>query len=348
MVKAVMVSWARLDGRPRRPSATMLGGALLLAAVSVAPLCFAQGDADRATARELAKDGYNALKEQDFQTAEDRFRRADSLVHSPLLVIDHARSLIGLGRYVEAQERLALVLREGIPTGAPTVWNTAIPTARELLAQVEPKVAWLTIVVRGAQQPQVTVDEKAVPSMALGVRRAADPGDRTIVVSAEGYLSQTTTVTLSPGGERVVEVDLVVDPNAARAASSQGSDAQGRSARPFSESEGSSKRSSTLAYVALGVGGAGLAAGTVLGIMALGRRSDLKTQCIGSSCPESSKGTIDDYHLYGTLSGVGFGVGLAGVATGVVLLLTNRSEESSGSGVSLVVSPTEVGLQGAF
>jgi hypothetical protein len=334
-------SW-RWGLRPR----LVVGSLVLLVVSSVARLALAQSDADRATARELAKDGYGALTKQDFKTAEDSFRRADSLVHSPLLVIDHARALMGLGRYVEAQERLALVLREGVPSTAPRVWSTAIPTARQLLAEVEPKIAWLTVVVRGAPEPQVTIDEKPVPAMALGVRRAADPGERVLTVSAEGFLSQTTTVALEPGGERAVEIELVVDPDAKPTLAEEKAAKEKADAASRSKPRVDDSHSRTLTYVAFGVGGAGIAVGAVTGILALGKRSNLKDQCSGSSCPASSSKDVDSYHLYGTISGIGWGLGLAGAVTGVVLLLT--SEDDKSSSMSLSVSPTQVGLSGAF
>src|SRR3954465_4696982 len=47
---------------------------------------------ERATARSLAQEGYAALTEKDYVAAEDRFRRANELVHAPTLVIDRARA----------------------------------------------------------------------------------------------------------------------------------------------------------------------------------------------------------------------------------------------------------------
>ena len=79
--------------------------------LTASPRAFAQAsEADRATARSLAREGHDALLKKDYALAEDRFRRADQLVHAPSLVVDHARALVGLGRLVEAHERYALVL----------------------------------------------------------------------------------------------------------------------------------------------------------------------------------------------------------------------------------------------
>ncbi len=300
----------------------------------------AQSDADRATARALAKEGHGALIDRDHATAEDRFRRADVLVHSPLLVIDHARALIGLGRYVEAQERLASVLREEIPESAPKIWHSAPPLAKELLAEVEPKVAWLTIVIEGPEQPEVTLDGKPVPAVALGVRRAADPGTREIVVTADGWKQKAAEVSLSEGGEETLTLVLEVDPEAKRS--------QGRipSVPKASSAAAEPPRSRVPLYIALGVGGAGLGLGAVTGLFALQNRSALKEDCVDGVCPQSSQSEIDDYHRNGTLSGIGFGLGIAGLATGLVFYLTE--ERSGAPDLGLSVGPSSVMLGGAF
>jgi hypothetical protein len=75
--------------------------------------------ADRATARSLAGEGYQALQAKDYAAAVDRFSRADSLVHAPTLMIDWARSLVGLGKFVEAQERYEQIVREGVDSKSP-------------------------------------------------------------------------------------------------------------------------------------------------------------------------------------------------------------------------------------
>ena len=83
--------------------------AVLLSSVS-ASVRAEPSQADREQARTLAAQGYDALQRKDYAVAEERFRRADKLVHAPTLLVDWARALIGLGRLVEAYERYELVL----------------------------------------------------------------------------------------------------------------------------------------------------------------------------------------------------------------------------------------------
>src|SRR3954447_24828622 len=76
-------------------------------------------DADRATARELAEQGKEALDRRDFAVAEDRFRRADALIHAPTLLLGLARAEAGLGKFLAAQESYERILREGAAAGSP-------------------------------------------------------------------------------------------------------------------------------------------------------------------------------------------------------------------------------------
>src|SRR5688500_12087611 len=133
--------------------------------------------ADRATARALAREGFEALKTDDFVTAEDRFRRADALVHAPTLVVDHARALVGLGRLVEAHERYSLVLREGVTPNAAWPWKRAYADAQKEIEVIKQRLAWLTIEIVGPTaptEPEVSIDGKPIPAAAVGVRRATD------------------------------------------------------------------------------------------------------------------------------------------------------------------------------
>ena len=75
---------------------------LVVSFVLAAPAALAQSDADRATARELGKDGQSALDKKDYKTAEDLFHRAESLFHAPTLLLGYARAEAGLGKVVNA------------------------------------------------------------------------------------------------------------------------------------------------------------------------------------------------------------------------------------------------------
>ncbi len=280
--------------------------------------------ADRATARALAREGFEALKRDDFETAEDRFRRADELVHAPTLVVDHARSLVGLGRLVEAHERYSLVLREGVSPNAAWPWKRAYADAQKEIEVIKQRLAWLTINVKGPDNPNVTVDGKDIPSAAIGVRRAMDPGDRSIKVSAPGFYPKVEEITLGEGEERSIDIELEAMPEEPEEAPPPAAAPKDKAAQV----DVTPQRSNTLAYVALGVGGAGLATWGVTGLLFLQQRSALNDKCVNNECPTPQEDKLASYHTLGTVSAVAFGVGLAGAAAGVTLLLMNEGEHN--------------------
>src|SRR5580700_530909 len=127
---------------------TSIAAALAVGLGLLAPGALAQSDDDRATARALGQDGQQLLDAKDYKTAEDRYRRADKLVHAPTLMIGLARALAGEGKYVEAQETYNRMVREGVPPGAPEVFKRAIEAAKREVEGVAPKVAAVTITVK--------------------------------------------------------------------------------------------------------------------------------------------------------------------------------------------------------
>lgn len=302
-------------------------------------------EADRATARSLAREGYEALQKKDYERAEDRFRRADALVHAPTIVVDHARALTGLGRFVEACERYSLVIREGVPANAPWPWKQAVADATREIALIEPRRAWLKVTVKGPPRPQVLVDTDEVPGASLGVPRATDPGQRRVRVSANGYRPSEQLVELSEGEKREVVVELEPLPI-------EEVTLEEDAPPPVTETKTIVVKSDrTLAYVAFGVGGAGLIVGSVTGILALSLHADLKKQCGGMSCPPARGDDVTRFRTLGMVSGIAYGIGAAAAAGGAYLFFTQSDEPvKSEVGLTVVpyVGPGELGAVGTF
>ncbi len=295
---------------------------------------------DRATARSLAGEGYQALQDKDYATAADRFSRADALVHAPTLMIDWARSLVGLGKLVEAQERYEQILREGVDAKAPRSWHRALSDANTELAELKPRLAWLTISVTGSAQPNVTIDDAPVPVAAIGIRRAVNPGSLTVHVQAEGFLPQTKKLQLAEGATLAIDFDLSPAPVSE-------SPLKPAPLAPTPEKT----RNPTPMYVAFAAGGAGLIVGSVSGILFLSKRADLKKVCIGLGCPPSSHSDVDAYHALEWTADAGFALGVAGVGAGIGLWLFNRHPVPHGTQGSVVypyIGPNSVGAVGRF
>lgn len=319
---------------------------LLCVMLSTATAWAEPTEADRATARALALEGHNALKNKDYASAADRFGRADALVHAPTLVVDWARALQGLGRYVEAHEKYELVLREGVDNTAPKSWQRALEEAKKELDALKPRLGWVTVVLQEPAQATVRIDGALVPAAAIGVKRAADPGFPEVTVSAPGYAPFKQTLTVGPGEEKTIEVSLRKLPPAPSANQGPVDDAF----RPRQRNE----MRRTLTYVAFGVGGAGLAAWATTGALYLHKRSQLNDACTGAgdACHENQDTRLHRKNMYGTISGISFGVGLAGVGTGLVLLLTEPKSRPETPSAKLTVRPMigfgAFGAEGSF
>lgn len=339
--------------------------------ISLSPLAARAdvSDEDRSTARTLAVEGQVALDKNDFATAEDRFTRANALVHAPTLMLGMARARVGLGKLLSAQEIYNTILREGVPAGAPPAFARALDDAKKEVAALAPRVPSITIVVKGAASADVTIDGKAVPPAAIGVKRSADPGKHIIKAIAAGMAPFEVTVTIGEGKNETVTVELkpqgAVVPPPVKPPQDKPKEPPKGDVKPVKpapatseppKSQAANNRGSlqrTLGFAGIGVGGAALIMGAVTGGLALGKHGDLKEQCPNGTCPESAFGTLDSYHLMGTLSTVGFVVGGVFAATGVVLVATAPKAKTGapakqGVWISPVVSPSYLGVEGSF
>jgi hypothetical protein len=321
---------------------------LAVASSSGAALADGPSAQDRTTARQLAVEGYDALQRRDYALAADRFKRADALVHAPTLLVDLGRSYIGLGRLVEAYEAFQQVLREGVSADAPQPWHQALVRARTEATALEPRLAWLTIHVEGPDTPRVTLDGHELPLASLDTKRAVDPGQRNLLIEAEGFLPAESSLDLDEGETEEVHLELQPDPNYVPPSSAL-ADQPELATRPLPQGEASSGQR-TLAYVAYGVGGAGLLLGGVSTAVMLTARSDLEGVCKDGECPETSASDLSKYHTYGTLAAVGFGMALAGAGVGTYLLMSEKSENEGESplSVSVQLAPGYASIKGRF
>ena len=291
---------------------------------------------------------------KDYAAAEDRFRRADELVHAPTLVIDRARALVGLRRFGDAYAAYQSVIAEEVPAKSPAVWKKAKKAAEQEIEAIKPRVAWLTVRVTGAAEPQVELDGQPFPNSSLGQRLPANPGERVIAARAEGFISKELKQPLAEGAEAELTLELVPEPKPAPVVVVVPPPVD----PSRQEKEHRSKRNRTLAYVAFGVSGVGLAVGATTGIMWLNARSDIKAACGSLSCEASTESEAERYadqqqryDTYGTLSAIGFAVGVAGAATGITLILLEpktADEKPKAAHLTPYFAGTSLGLRGAF
>jgi len=327
-------------------------GLALLISTGIPAIALAQDQApaagDIALARSLGLEGVQLADAGNCATAIDKLQRAEALYHAPTMLGRLGECQVRVGKIVAGTETLQRVVREPLQPKAPKAFVDAQARAQKVLDAALPKLAKLKIHVEAPPgvRPVVKLDGEPVSSASLDVDRPADPGSHQIEASAPGFKTAKTDTILQEGGSGTATLRLEADwnagppppgmppspPGAQGAPGPQGPPPQGYEPPPMSgpppaaapESKGSSK---TLGFVLIGVGGAGVALGSIFGALALGRRSTLDSACNPkSNCPLESQPDIDSLHSLATVSTVGFAVGGVGLATGLIVLLTSKSQ----------------------
>jgi hypothetical protein len=303
-------------------------------ALTAAPSVFAQPAADRATARQLGQDGQTALDAKDYTAAEDHFRRADALFHAPTLLLGYARAEAGLGKVVNASEAYNRIIREGVSPGAPDAFVKAVEAAKNESAAVEARLASVTVVVSGPDNPTVVLDDQPLPVAALGVKRPVDPGTHVVKATADGWEPAETTFDVVDAGSANATLAMKrsavasVSPVASHPPALIGAVNVPAGAVPETDrvpATGGGGAQTTVGWVGIVVGGVGIATGAVAGVLAIGKHSTLASEC-PADCKQSD---IDSYHAIGAISTVGFIAGGVLAGAGLVLILTAPPRTSS-------------------
>jgi hypothetical protein len=137
------------------------------------------------------------------------------------------------------------------------------------------------------------------------VDRWVDPGSHEVAVRTSSGVSSARTITLAEGSRE--EVVFSLEPVVRVPVTAPRRSPAGREPASAS-SEGARPR--TLGWVTLGTGAALTGAGAVLGVLALGHKSELDAAC-KPGCPPDYQDDIDTYRLERNLSYVGFALGAA-------------------------------------
>lgn len=304
-------------------------------------------DATRSAARQLATDGSAAYQAEDYAQAYDRFNRAYQLVHVPTVGIWAARSLVKLGRFVEASERYLDVERTPLAADAPPEHSKAQKEAKDERALLMPRIPSVRVLISGAEASQVFVslNGQLLPEALVGVKRPVDPG-KLSVKGVRGEQVAEANLVLAEGATEDATLTFPklsqVAPSAAPAAAEPSVNA----APPPLAPRGPDR---TLSYVAFGVGGAALITGGVFGALALAQKSDLEAACPAHECGPDEHASNDSYETKKLVSTLGLVAGAALVGAGAVLWFTSDAPaQSAHARIGAFYNGQQLGLRGAF
>jgi hypothetical protein len=292
--------------------------------------------AETAAARALAVDGLRLAQANNCSEAVPKLERAEKLYHSPVVASRLGECYVSVGRLVEGTEVLRKVLREPQPSEPAPALVKALERAQKVLDAAKPRIAGLTIKVAAVQDMSVKVDGTLVAGALIDTEIPIDPGEHAVEVTAPGFLRAASRLSVAEGEKKSVTLTMSRDPNAAVVAppttdrkpgtetarapdSSLAQHPAPPSAPPSAPARAPNR---TGAYVALGVGAAGVAAGSVLGLMTIKQHSDLKDQCPSGVCGADKQSDLDSAKRLGNFSTIAFGVGGVGLVLGTVLFFT--------------------------
>lgn len=335
------------------PARTVLSTlcATLILVISWSPLALAQDDEVRVEARELARQGVQALEEGRHGEALDLLKQAESKFHAPTHMLYMGRALIGLGQLDEAHRTFVTILIEEIPNYAPPAFHEAKKEAAIEAQGLASRVATLSIEVTGPAPGKATVriDGQEIERPRLAHPVAVVAGTHQVEASATGFAPASQSAQASVGKNARVELALAssaghVEPEPERTGPLVGGGAAGGDEGPGG---------ATIAGgVLIGVGAAALVVGAVTGAMTLSRASDIKKTCTGDVCPPEQEPEADDAKVLGNVSTAMFVIGGVAAGAGIVLVAVGVSGDgetaSTSPALRLTLRAGTVGFSGRF
>ncbi|TKD01231.1 CDC27 family protein [Polyangium fumosum] len=322
----------------RRPLAAFVVAVQI--AMSGAPALAAPTSASAAAAQKAFDAGQDLYDKGQHEEAIARFREAYAITKSPNARMMVARSLLALGKIVEAYEELAATRVEAaVLAQEQPKYERARDSAAADLAALEPKVAKVIVALAQPEGARVTLNGTALPAERLGVAIVVLPGKVVVVVEpAQGARmqreetvvgGQTKTIFVAPGAEAPKNEPITP--------------------APAESTTGGGVR--IAGYVVAGLGVVGLGVFGVTTAMAQNKYDGLIADCGGQRCREPRYAdVIDEGKRLDTIALGSLVGGAVGVAAGALMIALGGPKGAKKTDARVVVGPAgafvEVG--GAF
>jgi hypothetical protein len=338
----------------------MAGSLLFAGAAAAAPVLPGDASPDqKKQAMDHFTAGKQAIEGKNFERAAMELRASLDVVDSPNARLELARTLRGDGKLGEAWVEYGRVIETAtkLATTEERYYKTAEAATTER-ADVEPKLAFVTVTVANAPPTaSLKVGGRVIPTEQQGGPIVAPPGAVDVVLADDsGKELARQTVNATVGQKTPVSLDANAPALAGgKATLNTGDDDKpGTGDQPPPPPEAPHPFDKTklrpVAYVAGGVGVAGLATFAIFGLMSNSTFSDLQSACppAHGGCPPNAgkSGEISSGQTQQTVANIGLVVGAVGVAAGVTLFFVSMPPKAPVANAALVVAPGYLGLKG--
>ncbi|MDI3288219.1 hypothetical protein [Polyangium sp. 15x6] len=319
----------------------------LALALVIGGAAYADEKDDKARAQKLFVEGRKAIEAGDKATGCAKMRESMGLFAVANTLFNVAQCDEGEGKIAGALEHwergLALIDAK----------DPRAKVAKERIGELSPRVPRLRIVVPPGQPVSaVVLDGTELSPTTLSAPLYVEPGSHTIVVRSEGRPDRKHELTLAEK-ERTEFVATPAAPGPAASSSANGVPTASATSTGGGTPPPPSSFRRTAGFIVGGVGVAGLVAAGLTGAVIMAKASTLD-DCKAVGCPNNQ----DDIKTYKSLlvpNTVLWGVGLAGVGAGLVLVLTAPSSSEGEVGKAAIVPVPMVvpggggmGLSGRF
>jgi hypothetical protein len=298
--------------------------------------------------REQAQSRFLRAKElmakKQYDQALLEFRASHDIVGSPNTRLEISRCLRAMGRLVGAYAELGRTAIEAKELVAQdNRYQRAYDAATAERADIQPQLGFVSLTIQNPSDgTTVSVGGEELRRAAWSEPAPAVAGSAEVVVQTPGHLPIKRSVSLAAGQRMSLTVDAQSGP--LEGAASVPAEPPPEPPRPPAQPV----PLRTWAYVAGGIGAAGLVTFGVAAIMAKSTYDDLGSACNGGPCPPSKADEISSGKTQQTIANVGLVVGIVGVAAGATLFVLSMPKGAPAPNAALVMSPGWMGIRGSW
>jgi hypothetical protein len=267
------------------------------------------GDKALGQAQALFVEGRAAMDRGDYPTACAQFTASLALMTRASTLLNLAQCETHEGQLVNAAKHVT----QGIELLPADDERMAI--SKERAAALARRVAHLTVKL-GKGMPataRVEIDGVDTSASTLLAGVAANPGKHVIVLSVPGEARQTSTIDLGEGDAKTVTL-------AAQEAAAV------EAPKPVVATSNTRR---TVGFLLGGIGVVGLVGAGVTGGILISKSSAINSACPLKQCSADGLALIESTKSLNVVNGVAWGVGLAGLAGGVVFLVLSRGDRAA-------------------
>ncbi|HMI82657.1 MAG TPA: tetratricopeptide repeat protein, partial [Polyangiaceae bacterium] len=305
--------------RPPSACRVFLGLRVACLGVSLAAVALAEPtSADKSLATQLFKEGRTLVDQGKYAEGCRKLEESQRLDPGGgtllNLALCHEKEGRSATAWTEFTEALGIARKDDRPQRAEI--------AQQHIEALEPTLSRLIVQV----PPASDLPDLEIKRDGTGIRRAAwgtampiDPGEHIIEAFALGRISWKQTVTVGGKAEtKTISVPILEHAPVVPTPSA----ATGSSQMPATFVE-VRKPVNPAAWIAYGMGAAGIAVGTYFGVRAMSDQKTADDNCTNDGCRNSNGTSANSEAIKSAnISTVGFGVGVLGVGLGTVLLLS--------------------------